>query len=51
MHRITTENGLEMISALDNLTVYGGYDCPEYAMSGLLQGTTFTVNIWKSFKF
>ncbi|CAG2201760.1 unnamed protein product [Mytilus edulis] len=35
MHRLTTSNGLEMISALGNLTVEGGDDCPEYAMSGL----------------
>ncbi|VDI29107.1 Hypothetical predicted protein [Mytilus galloprovincialis] len=35
MHRLTTSNGLEMISALGNITVDGGFDCPEYAMSGL----------------
>ncbi|XP_063436345.1 von Willebrand factor A domain-containing protein 7-like [Mytilus trossulus] len=38
MHRLTTENGVEMISALDNITVNGGDDCPEYAMSGLQKG-------------
>ncbi|XP_076072005.1 von Willebrand factor A domain-containing protein 7-like [Mytilus galloprovincialis] len=32
---LRTENGLEMISALRNLTVYGGADYPEYSMSGL----------------
>ncbi|XP_076080108.1 von Willebrand factor A domain-containing protein 7-like [Mytilus galloprovincialis] len=34
-HRLTTENGVDMISELDNITVNGGGDCPEYAMSGL----------------
>lgn len=32
---LRTENGLEMISALRNLTLYGGGDYPEYSMSGL----------------
>ncbi|XP_061187323.1 von Willebrand factor A domain-containing protein 7-like [Saccostrea echinata] len=31
-----TKNWNEMITMLDNLTVYGGKDCPEYAMSGIL---------------
>ncbi|VDH93839.1 Hypothetical predicted protein, partial [Mytilus galloprovincialis] len=35
MHRLTTKNGLEMISALDNIVLEGGGDCPEYAMAGL----------------
>ncbi|XP_071140760.1 uncharacterized protein [Mytilus edulis] len=38
MHRLTTENGVEMISALDNITVNGGGDCPEHAMNGLMKG-------------
>ncbi|OPL21359.1 hypothetical protein AM593_03731, partial [Mytilus galloprovincialis] len=38
MHRLTTENGVEMISALDNITVNGGGDCPEYALNGLKKG-------------
>ncbi|XP_052084991.1 von Willebrand factor A domain-containing protein 7-like [Mytilus californianus] len=36
--RLMTENGVDMISALDNVTVNGGGDCPEYAMSGLQKG-------------
>ncbi|XP_033725992.1 von Willebrand factor A domain-containing protein 7-like [Pecten maximus] len=32
----TTTDGDEMIRWIDELTVYGGGDCPEYAMSGIL---------------
>ncbi|XP_052084687.1 von Willebrand factor A domain-containing protein 7-like isoform X2 [Mytilus californianus] len=35
VHRLTTEHGLDMISALENVILEGGGDCPEYAMSGL----------------
>ncbi|XP_052084364.1 von Willebrand factor A domain-containing protein 7-like [Mytilus californianus] len=38
IHRLTTTNGLEMIEKLESLIVYGGGDCPEYAMSGLMKG-------------
>lgn len=37
-HRLTTDNGLEMIEKLESLGVYGGGDCPEYAVSGLKRG-------------
>ncbi|VDI79844.1 Hypothetical predicted protein [Mytilus galloprovincialis] len=37
-HRLTTENGLEMIEKLESLGVFGGGDCPEYAVSGLKRG-------------
>lgn len=43
MHRLTTKNGLEMISALDNIVLEGGGDCPEYAMAGLQKGTTSSI--------
>lgn len=35
-----TKNAATMKQWLKNITVSGGGDCPEYAMSGLVQGKT-----------
>lgn len=35
-----TSDWVEMIGWMRNLTVSGGDDCPEYALSGLLKGSS-----------